>query len=402
MYMALHERGARKESSLREIAGVPQTVHLDQVREDFDNEMKSLPANVGRVIVSAERCSIHLFTDAQIERLHALLAPYFDSIRVILYLRRQDSHAASRYSQLLRGGMLRAPSLHNQEERYGEAYEYPALLRRWAHGFGRENITARIFQRDTLLEGDVVHDFFSVCGIDRSFAVARDKTEFNPPINLQGQALLLAIGRALQNPRTSGLQDGGGQTGGDEKIWREITTLVTKLYPGQGWRPSRAEAAAFMEQYAESNEIVRREWFPERVALFDLDFSALPEQPISLDEQDVLTAGLELAIAAVRDGVRKKVGNAITKAQTKLKKGRPEVAARLLKRAVRRDANNPDLRMDLARFHADAGEFSLALAHAAAAVKLAPEDEEARSLQRALAQAHPDQTAAELGNDLNL
>jgi len=137
MYMALHERGARRESALRELDGVPHTIRLDQAAADFDTEMKALGADVETVVLSAERCSIYLFTDAQVARLHDVVAPYFDHIRVIIYLRRQDTHATSRYSQLLRGGMMRLPSLHDQEIRYDEAYEYPALIARWGRAFGR-------------------------------------------------------------------------------------------------------------------------------------------------------------------------------------------------------------------------------------------------------------------------
>jgi tetratricopeptide (TPR) repeat protein len=390
MYTALNERGARKESALREIEGVPQTVRLDAALADFDKEMKSLPAHVRKVILSAERCSIYLATDAHLQRLRDILAPYFDQVQVIIYLRRQDAHATSRYSQLLRAGTLRSPSLNNLEERYYEAYEYPALLDRWAHAFGRENIVPRIFQRDALVEGDAVHDFLSVCGIDRNFAAARDTSNLNPSINVQGQALLLAIGRALER------QSAGSVSDSHEKVWRTVVNLVSTLHAGTGWRPSRAQAAAFMEHYAEGNEAIRQAWFPDRLALFDLDYSDLPEVPIALEMQDVLLASLDLVLAAMRDTVRMDVGISIAKAQAKLRNGRSAAAERLLKRAVVRDGKNPKVRMDLARFYADTGEFSLALAHAAMAVKLAPENDEARLLHRELVRAHPECEAAQL------
>ena len=37
-------------------------------------------------------------------RLHALLAPLFDSVRVLVYLRRQDEAAVSHHSTALRAG----------------------------------------------------------------------------------------------------------------------------------------------------------------------------------------------------------------------------------------------------------------------------------------------------------
>lgn len=47
--------------------------------------------------------------------------------------------------------------------------------------------------------------------------------------------------------------------------------------------PGREEARRFFEIFAESNECVRREWFPERDRLFNVDFEQLPEQPVSAE-----------------------------------------------------------------------------------------------------------------------
>ena len=48
--------------------------------------------------------------------LRRFLAPYFDTMRVLVYLRRQDMHAASVYSQKLRGRVITPPALQMVSE----------------------------------------------------------------------------------------------------------------------------------------------------------------------------------------------------------------------------------------------------------------------------------------------
>jgi hypothetical protein len=278
----------------REYEGLPRELKLRQAVLKFDTEMRELPAGVSRVILSAEQCSSHLRSPEQVAQLKDFLSPYFDRIEVIVYLRRQDLHATSNYTQMIRRGVADAPRLDQLRPEHAMVYEYNELLDKWAAVFGSAAMKPRVFQRDRMPGGDVVDDFLALCGIDPGVIGERRKERINPSINPEGQALLLTLWRTLQKK----VHKRPGR--GSDDIWGDLTSLVTELFSGQGWQPSRAEAAAFMAHYEPGNEIVRGMYFPDEASLFDMDMSALPEDAIVLDEMDVRAAALKAVIGGMR------------------------------------------------------------------------------------------------------
>jgi hypothetical protein len=277
----------------RAAAGDGRDARVARFRQDLDSELKKLPGDISTVILSAEQCSLHLQSPTQIEQLRAWLAPYFETIRVVVYLRRQDALAASLYAQMLRRGIIEAPALDTRREELAALYDYAGLLDKWAAVFGRDALVPRIFAPQTLPNGDVVQDFLSVCGLGTSLAEREKKADINPSMNVQGQALLLAVGRVLQQQR--------GKTQIRDDAWPRLAAMVTQLCPGRGWQPSRAEAACFMARYEAGNEAVRRTWFSDRRNLFDTDFSDLPEHPVSLDAESPIDTASALIMQALRD-----------------------------------------------------------------------------------------------------
>ena len=243
-------------------------------RREFDRELASLPSELSTVVLSDEQCSLHLRTAAQIARLHAWLAPHFATIRIVVYLRRQDALAASLYAQMLRHGIADPPSLETARGELAFLFDYAALLENWRGVFGRDALVPRIFESESLPGGDVVRDFFAACGLDPALAGQSAGADTNPSMNLQGQAVLLSLGRAVREET--------GRMQIRDKPWARLAAIVTELFPGRGWQPSRAEASAFMAQYQASNESIRAAWFPTRPSLFDTDFSKLPELPEAL------------------------------------------------------------------------------------------------------------------------
>jgi len=261
-------------------------------RREFDRELASLPSDISKVVLSDEQCSLHLRTTAQITPLHAWLAPHFETIQIVVYLRRQDALAASLYAQILRHGIADPPSLEMARGELAFLFDYAALLQNWRDVFGPDALVPRIFEPDSFPGGDVVHDFFAACGLDPALAEQRAGADINPSMNLQGQALLLSLGRTLRD------ETGGKQI--RDKAWSRLAAIVTELFPGRGWQPSRAEAASFMAQYEAGNETIRASWFPARTRLFDTDFSNLPELRAALEAEKLSQAASAVIMHAVR------------------------------------------------------------------------------------------------------
>jgi hypothetical protein len=367
-FAALVEGDVSRMKGRRSLAGLPRQVRMDQFLRAFDTELTTLPAHVTRVVLSAETFSLIMRDTAQIEKLRALLAPYFSSMRVVVYLRRQDRLGTSFYSQLLRRGIMEPPVLTTERRDHAHLYDYEAFLARWASVFGRSAIVPRIFEPARLLNGDVVQDFYSLCGLDPGLAPER---QANPSIAVQGQALLLAFGRMLEEA------EGNENVRG--RVWLRLVSTVTELFPGAGWRPSRAEAKDFMTRFAESNEAVRRDYFPQAASLFDEDFAKLPAAAISLEAEPVLPAAFVLIMEAMRRSVKHEVDIGVTRAQMKMQHGDPAKARKLLKRAVALGGGSVKARLELARFFAADGELDIAIGHAEAALEQDPTHPEARA-----------------------
>jgi hypothetical protein len=275
---------------------VPQFLHraggsrrVGQFWRELRDEVASLPQDGSTVILSAEQCSLKLTEPDDVAALHARLVDFFTAMRVVVYLRRQDLHAASLFAQRLRLGVVEPPDLASLAAEMAPMHDFNALLARWSEVFGLAAMVPRLYERDLLPGGNVVRDFLEVCGLDMAWAAQHAAAEINPSMNLEGQTFLLGIGGWL-------LRRSGGAAI-DSADWTKLAALATRCCPGRGWRPCQAEAAAYLAGFADSNEAVRQRWFPARTSLFNMDMRDLPEVPLLPAAQPAL----ETAYAAIMD-----------------------------------------------------------------------------------------------------
>jgi hypothetical protein len=237
-------------------------------------EIRALPEGTQAVVLSAEQCSLLLRDATRIGKLRDFLAPLFASIQVVIYLRRQDLHAASLYAQGLRRGRLAPPDLDAVAREFGGLYDYQGLIGHWESAFGEGAVLPRIFEPAKLTNADVVADFFRLFGAAAELGDAETRVRANRSMSLDGQRLMLAIGRRIAD---------SGRVEPNWRMWRALSAAVTEACPGRGWQPDRAQAADFLSRYAESNEAVRARWFPEQRTLFDFDTGDLPALPLRVE-----------------------------------------------------------------------------------------------------------------------
>jgi hypothetical protein len=360
--------------------GLSPAGRIARFREEFAAEMSRLPDDVQRVLITAEQIGGVIRHAVETQRLADMLAPYFSPIRVVVYLRRQDQHAASAYSEWLRGGVMREPGLPAGGVEKHPEYDYGEMLDRWASVFGDHAVTPRIFARDTLVDGDVVADFLQVADMILPALQDDPNRQSNPSLSLEGQGLLLAAGRRMeQRMRARGTPEVIWR---DTPGWRRLATALTEAMPGRGWRPSRAEAQAFMERFAATNERARRRFFPDRASLFSNDFSDLPEHPSVAPPEAVTQAALDVLLHEVETSASREAAAAM--AQYRLNRrlnDRPAMRTCLV-RAIK---FAPDLltpRLRLADFLLEEGDVRQARQHAEAALRIAPDDAGALRLGR--------------------
>ena len=206
--------------------GLSREARLARFRREWAEEMANLPDWAERCVITAEQIGGLLREDDEVQRLADTLHAHFASIKVIAYLRRQDQHVASAYTQWLRGGILHEPGLPDYGPERLPEHDYGKLLDRFARAFGDAAICPRIFARDKLVGGDVVEDFFDAAGFRIAVPEEAPSKNANAGITLEGQALLLAAGRRLAAQT-------GDDSWRDQPAWRHLVAICRpRLAPG--------------------------------------------------------------------------------------------------------------------------------------------------------------------------
>jgi hypothetical protein len=268
---------------------------LAKFRTNLAEEMAALPDNVNRVIFSDERLSLLLKKTSEIEAVKKLLSPYFDKFTIVVYLRSQDSYLGSRYSELLRAGTLSGPDNEVATEPRLRHHDYRALIDRWAEVFGEDSIKPRLYERGTNRAFDSVADFLSVCGLDIDVSADDPARSRNQSMSFAGQQILLRVGALIAK--------GNGDHNIRGDAWRQVSVTVSKALPGQGWLPTRDEAAAFMQRFAEGNEAIRQRYFPERVSLFADESARFPLLPMQATDGELVEAACQAFLESVVRGL---------------------------------------------------------------------------------------------------
>ena len=186
-------------------------------------------------------------------------------------------------------------------------------------------------------------------------------------VPLEGQALLLAAGRRMAAQSADDLWR-------DTPQWRRLAEAVSQALPGRGWRPTRAEAEAFMRRFAATNERARRRFLPHLPTLFPLDFSDLPEAPVLATPDSVIGAALDVLTHQMAASTGRDAQTALHKfGLLKRLEDRPAMRQALL-RAIKFAPDLLPARLRAVDFYLEDGDLARAAEHFEAARRLAPED----------------------------
>lgn len=138
------------------------------------------------VIISSENFSF-LFDREEISSLQKALSQHFPEIKIICYIRRQDQHVISHHQEGSKIARRPEYDLFGHSPRAIPPYEakhdlyldYHTRLGMWADAFGDQNLVISVFDREKLLNGDVVADFFDVIGVDEFLPVGEKNTSLS-------------------------------------------------------------------------------------------------------------------------------------------------------------------------------------------------------------------------------
>jgi hypothetical protein len=363
--------------------GLPPERRLARFRREFGEEMGAMGPDVRRVIISAEQCSGLMIRPEEVARLRDALAPYFATVRVVLYLRRQDQHFASGYTQALRIAVIRPPALPSQGPEHMPSYDYAALLDRWASVFGADAMTPRIFERETMLNGDVVDDFLALAGIDLVVPPDDPNRRSNLSVASGGLAVMLAMGQHLRQHAPDALSPAS-------PLWRRFVQAVSDALPGGGWRPAPEEANAFLERFRTSNEAVRARWFPDRAQLFSEVAgigSAGAADASALTVRAALDAACKLLAREFAAAQAQEAGHAVRMARLQERLGDAASARRSYAAALRAVPDHAEAHYGLGMLDLAERDVAAAEGHLEALRRHAPDQSWAERLQRQLSRA---------------
>lgn len=358
--------------------GMGPEARLARFRREFDAEMAALPPATRLIVLSAEQCGGLLATREAIGRLRELLAPLAARIRVVIYLRRQDSHFASGYTQGLRVAQIGPPALPQAGPERLRHYDYGALLDDWAAVFGEAAIEPRIFERGRLLNGDVVDDFLALAGIPLDVPADDPDRQSNLSLTPGAIDLMRAMGGMLK-ARPEGLSAAS-------PLWRRFVAAVSEALPGSGWKPGPAEAAAFLARFEAVNEAVRRRWFPDQASLF----APIPEPPGAgappppIDAAAALEAACALLVHEMRAAAEREANQLATNGRLLDRLGEPGPALNAYRAALRAQPDHPVAQQRLGEAALAAGDRAAAEAHLAVLKRAHPENPLTDRLDRML------------------
>lgn len=270
-----------------------------------------LPQHVHTVIVSSEHFHSRLRQQEHVAWVKRLFSDYAKEFRVICYLRQQSELVESFYSTALKNGSTR--SLDELAERLckktNHYYNYKMLLNLWGKVFGNGYVVPRIFDRSTLVEGDVVKDFLVISGIDVALKrPRRQRVRYNESLSPLGQELLRGL-NAFQYESGEGKGGSSRKNSYGEEEVNDLRSDIIKAFPGAGQKVNGKVFRHIKSEFMESNRHVQQQWFssrPESLFLFSRTEKAVVEQnvPVTSEQLEVIRRVVDFLSDGSRNPVK--------------------------------------------------------------------------------------------------
>jgi len=156
---------------------------LDKEKSNYQKIIANAAAN--RLIISSEVFLLGLhfafpLVSQTAKKLHYMVGDY--NVKIIVYLRRQDTFVESAYGESICAGNSREfKEFCSKIDIYG--LNWYRLLTLYAEYFGKENIIVRPYEKEQLKDGTVVADFFSLLGIPFESIKQEANEHFNRSYN---------------------------------------------------------------------------------------------------------------------------------------------------------------------------------------------------------------------------
>ena len=176
------------------------------------------------------------------------------SVRLVVYLRRQDDHLVSRYQEGVKvGGVSRIEDWASQD--MSRLYDYHARLAFHARRFEPSAIAVRRFEKGAFVDGSLLQDFLDAAGIEARAADLVPVADRNRSLDAETVEFLRLFNRVR-------VEQGAAREGQIDN--RELVTRLSPASTGPTLTLPSARLDDVMAQWADSNRSVAREYLHDQ------------------------------------------------------------------------------------------------------------------------------------------
>ena len=233
-----------------------------KLSDTIARQIEKASGDIHTMVMSSENLTGNLVSPAGVARLKEFLAPHFEDIRILMYVRRQDDASLSMYGEFMRRGFSNDTFEEFVEKALGVPSVTPYLYYRrvlsmWADAFGLDAITVRKFDRGSMVGGDILADFMAqvldgdtppdVSGIVRS---PNDNAGFSAPV-LEFLRQMHPTLDSSRGDRSNPLR---------QRLASRINGLPTEPRPKMSQKQSRQ----IMKHFRPANVWVKKTFFPDQ------------------------------------------------------------------------------------------------------------------------------------------
>jgi len=237
--------------------------NFGQIKKDWDFIKQQIDSSKLDKVLISEEVFWHLFANkhelrtAAIKWIKNFLSDY--DVKLICYLRRQDSWIESWYNQLVKTDVTKLSRMSIGEfvdfHRDNGMMDYFEVLSDWEKEFGAVNMTVKAFEKGQWLNGDIIEDFLSLLSIN----------------DLRGAFMPDDKQVSLTNPACA-FSAVFNRAKGAEAAKTRLQDMMVRMSENrknvQRFLP-RAVAEKLLSSCAESNRMVAKQFMQGRTELFD-------------------------------------------------------------------------------------------------------------------------------------
>ena len=197
----------------------------------------------------------------QVELLHNLksfLKEIFGGIIIVAYIRDQRKKFASSYSTQIKTGSTSGFRKAFNMYLLSKNDYFSMSIPMWENVFGKEALRLQIFDSKYFYRNDLIQDFLYISGsqLDTE-SVNLNYSGVNKSLSKYGCIILRMANLILPRYSLRGI------------AIRERLIKVLEYLPGKPWSLSKEQAELIKLKYRDSNEELRKKYFPQKESLFD-------------------------------------------------------------------------------------------------------------------------------------